>query len=561
MTTGATDQFRIIAENVDDVVYFSDPNRQIVWISPSASSQLGWDPEDLRGHRMSELIHLDDYRAVSESRRLLYSGTTVENPSNGFLVRVRRRDDTWRWMSARSTVVLDDEHMPVGVVTSMRDVNELIEARARAEESEHARASSERDFRLIAENASDVVYRASPDGLIEWVSPSVVTMLGYSPDDLVGHPLALLAHPDDVDTVYEMTTAIANGDNHSARVRLRDALNNHSWFEFTANPVWSNEGRVLAHVGSLRDVTAQVRAEVLLRESEETYRLLADNISDVVVRTQDGAISWVSPSVAKALGWAPEQMVGRDASQFLDPAHRERFNADLQGLVGGAITAADDVWVTRERVIAADGSTHWAEIRANHYVDSHGQRDGVLATFHLVDRQVKLEEELLHRATHDYLTGMLNRDEIYRRLNSQETSVREPGDLRAVLFCDLDGLKGINDTQGHAAGDAVLAEVARRIQDIVRTTDLVARIGGDEFLVVLNEIHSLEEAVAVAHKLQASVNQPVVVRGRSLHPTLSIGLSLQAPGESIDSVNERADRALYEAKNAGGNRVVEVGLP
>ena len=104
MTSGATDQFRIIAENVDDVVYFSDPNRQIVWISPSASSQLGWDPEDLRGHRMSELIHLDDYRAVSESRRLLYSGTTVENPANGFVVRVRRRDDTWRWMSARSTV-------------------------------------------------------------------------------------------------------------------------------------------------------------------------------------------------------------------------------------------------------------------------------------------------------------------------------------------------------------------------------------------------------------------------------------------------------------------------
>ena len=97
--------------------------------------------------------------------------------------------------------------------------------------------------------------------------------------------------------------------------------------------------------------------------------------------------------------------------------------------------------------------------------------------------------------------------------------------------------------------------------DFKRTTDLVARLGGDEFLVVLNEIHSLEEAVAVAHKLQASANQPVVVRGRSLHPTLSIGLSLQAPGESIDSVNERADRALYEAKNAGGNRVVEVGLP
>ena len=160
------------------------------------------------------------------------------------------------------------------------------------------------------------------------------------------------------------------------------------------------------------------------------------------------------------------------------------------------------------------------------------------------------------RARFDSLTGLLNRKEILQEIARVTSHLPRTGQQTAVLFCDIDRFKDINDTRGHAAGDEVLRVIAERTSQSVRKDDVVARIGGDELLVLLTGVHSLDEATAIAEKIRDRAEEPVRVDGRDLVASLSIGVTMSHAGESTDDLVARADTAMYEAKERGRNRVV-----
>lgn len=176
-----------------------------------------------------------------------------------------------------------------------------------------------------------------------------------------------------------------------------------------------------------------------------------------------------------------------------------------------------------------------------------------------MDQEVASEAELDRRARIDALTGLLNRTEIFERLDVlKQADRRHSGDV-GILFCDIDHFKAINDTHGHAGGDAVLQILATRIQHSIRSNDLVARLGGDELMVVLTGISNLTEVESIAEKIHQSVQQPLDLPTGKVVPTLSIGVTLIGHDEPIDAVVARADAAMYEAKQHGRNRVVTFG--
>ena len=146
-----------------------------------------------------------------------------------------------------------------------------------------------------------------------------------------------------------------------------------------------------------------------------------------------------------------------------------------------------------------------------------------VCTFRTIEDVIARENELTRQATIDDLTGALKRDEALRRLARMAHARRRPGAESAVVFCDVDHFKGINDSRGHAVGDAILRETARRIRGCHRDADLIARMGGDEFLVVLDGIHSIEEAVAIADKIRRAVEQPLTIGSDVLQIHLSAG--------------------------------------
>ncbi|MDP2289531.1 MAG: GGDEF domain-containing protein [Actinomycetota bacterium] len=175
-----------------------------------------------------------------------------------------------------------------------------------------------------------------------------------------------------------------------------------------------------------------------------------------------------------------------------------------------------------------------------------------------VEVEVEAEKELLRRAIYDDLTGALKRDEAILRLTALSSGERRSDHSSAILFVDVDEFKTVNDSLGHSAGDAVLIAVTNRIRSCIRAGDLLARMGGDEFLVVLDGVENLTEATTIAEKVRLSAAEPVTISGQEAHATLSIGVTIMSAGEDIDAMIARADSAMYAAKRHGRNRVVPV---
>jgi diguanylate cyclase (GGDEF)-like protein len=200
------------------------------------------------------------------------------------------------------------------------------------------------------------------------------------------------------------------------------------------------------------------------------------------------------------------------------------------------------------------------EILTRPFFDADGVRDGTACSVRVVDDEIEAEQELERRARHDQLTGLLNRNEVLDRLDALGSDSRRAGTGTAVLFCDLDGFKAVNDTHGHAVGDLVLRTVADRVRGAVREDDLVARIGGDEMLVVLQHLHGVDEALAVADQIRQAVAPVIEGRAGRVAVTMSIGVAMVVPGDTSDEVIARADAAMYQAKEAGRDGVQRLPL-
>lgn len=320
-----------------------------------------------------------------------------------------------------------------------------------------------------------------------------------------------------------------------------------------------------------RDVTERNHAARSLADTAALFRLLTDNIVEVVtlLNVQQDVV-WVSPSLQPMTGWQSEQWRGRQFSDLFACGDGPPEPVDLEAWLQshGAIRQG------RLRLAAPEGGWIWVNLSVRR-VHGEGMRDrdtgveeaalpddlhlheGYVITLQPVDQQVEEERRLLRRATTDSLTGLSSRAAILQRLQlylkDQKMRLAQP---LALLFCDLDRFKEINDTYGHACGDVVLKAVATRIKSTIRDSDLAGRIGGDEFLVLLDGVETLETALAIAEQLRQAVAQPLQWGSTTLHPALSIGVALHGAGEDASLFLKRADRNMYAAKAAGRHQVV-----
>ncbi len=294
------------------------------------------------------------------------------------------------------------------------------------------------------------------------------------------------------------------------------------------------------------------RAQDALRR-EADFRLLAEATTDTVIRgSLDGVRLYVSPSIEDLLGYAPEELVGHRAVELTHPDDLPPFKALMEEIRTGRLR----VGRTEQRQRHKDGSWVWLEASIRLTLDRQtGEPDGYVVSVRGIGHRKQLEAQLKHLAEVDALTGLPNRAAFSASLDLAIERARGEGGQFVLFYMDLDGFKQVNDTFGHAVGDAVLREAASRLQASLRESDRVFRIGGDEFT-VLSEGRSGTDTLAQAQRLIAEIGRPFVVETARIHIGLSVGVACwPEQGPHADRLLECADKALYGAKKAGKNTV------
>jgi diguanylate cyclase (GGDEF)-like protein/PAS domain S-box-containing protein len=306
---------------------------------------------------------------------------------------------------------------------------------------------------------------------------------------------------------------------------------------------------------SVASLTERVRISEELLQSEERFRRLAEHAADMIYRFRfvpEPTFEYVSPSCEVLTGYRPEeyQLEPDLLARMLHPADRHLFDELLH-------PEAAEASPIRLRWIRKDGAVVWTEQRRTAVYDDRGRQVAIEAIARDVTERTRFEEQLAHQALHDSLTGLPNRTLFLDRLElTLERLRRRPG-TAAVLFLDVDNFKVINDGLGHDVGDIVLQEVARRIRDIVRPSDTVARFGGDEFAILLDDVDSGRAAVTAGWRILADLARPVRTPGRQVFVSGSVGLTVLDEGRpTVATVMRHADVAMYRAKEAGRARLV-----
>ena len=290
------------------------------------------------------------------------------------------------------------------------------------------------------------------------------------------------------------------------------------------------------------------RATDEMLRSEQHFRALVQNLSDLIlVIDADRRITYASPSVRTLLGWDPEDTIGRPV---LVPVH-----PDDQSAVRAALGSPDGSVPLEARVRHADGSYLYFEGVVTDLLDDSAV-NGLVVTAHDVTQREAVERRLAHDATHDPLTRLPNRVLAHDRLEHALARAARDGSRAALIFCDLDNFKEINDERGHSVGDRVLVEAANRVRRAARAADTVARYGGDEFLVICEDVATVTEARGIAARIQQEMAEPMEIDGVRTELGVTVGLAMSGGSEeSPDELVIRADEAMYEAKAAGRGRI------
>ena len=413
-------------------------------------------------------------------------------------------------------------------------------------------------FQRVADNSGLVFFilRIKPDVSFEFVNGGMRTQLvGQRPDSSPADSRMLLDQLDP-DSASDFDVLFAMPPGETRRVDLK-------WRHISGRPVYSRgwvtcterpDGTVVLE-GAMQDITELHGVERELRNSEERHRLLAHNAWDVVwTMGLDGSITYVSPAVQRVRGFTPEEAMHQSLDEINPPDSAARV-ADYFQRVFGAVAAGTDPPEFRGEIeyYRKDGSIMIGELQVIPHLDADGHVLELLGVTRDISERKRFEAELTELAVTDPLTGLWNRRRASQLLSDELAQAEHHGTALTVLMVDIDHFKEINDNFGHQTGDGVLIEVARRLREQVRGTDLVGRWGGEEFVILLR-FCALRDGLAAAEKLRSRIADIPFVSPASV--SVSIGAAERRPGEDLAAWLARADAALYRAKRAGRNAVV-----
>jgi diguanylate cyclase (GGDEF)-like protein/PAS domain S-box-containing protein len=416
--------------------------------------------------------------------------------------------------------------------------------------------SSARWFEQLANGNETLFYvlRIKPDLAVEYATGAIETLTGWTVAEALADAEPVLSaieatHKDGLDELL----SLAPGSEKTIELTWRHRNGSLVYGRTYVRSRQRDDGSVVVD-GATRDVTHVHDLETELHHSEERYRLLVEHTWDVVWTTGfDGRITYVSPAVERLRGVSAEETIHETIDTLYPPESaasiRNYFRTVLDAIEHGTKPPA---FRLEHEFYRRDGSTVPAEMQVIPHLDEDGQVVELIGVTRDITERRELETELKRLAVTDPLTGVWNRRHGEELLSADLGQAHRDGRSLSLLILDVDHFKAINDTRGHQAGDRVLVEVGQRLMAACRETDMVARWGGEEFVVLLRDC-SLEDGLNTADAIRAAIADAPFLDGRRV--TVSIGVAAAGPDDDFASWVARADAALYAAKRSGRNNV------
>ena len=541
-----------ILDNVKDAIVTLDATGHIESFNPTAERVFGYPAADVLGRTLDYLLP-DCGSSQGELLEFLERGAAKIDDTHVDLAAHRAwgrcRDGTR--VAVEVAVSKARLNGGVGFIVCIRDSMER-------QVAEQSLRDSEAKFRGLFESVMDGVYCSTREGRLLVVNPALVQMLGYaSAQELYAVPAASLYwYPSDRDTYVRRMEADGEVRNDESVLRRKDGT--MLVVVDNGRVVRDKEGRIDGFEGTIADITERKKAETAVFQAKERAEVTLRSIGDAVITTDSqGRIDYMNPVAESLIGWENHEAQGQLIGAVLtvvDESTRETCESPVvrclrEGQVLGL--AQHTVLVNRRgQEIAIQDSA--APIR-----DRAGNLIGAVMVFHDVSKERRLHRALHYQASHDALTGLINRREFENRLTAAVENVRQDAAARhALLYLDLDQFKVVNDTCGHPAGDLLLKQITGVLQSRVRAGDSLARLGGDEFGILLQAC-TLEQAMRLAEGVRQAIRD---YRFNWQDEVLAVGVSIgiveitpETP--TVANVMSAADVACYTAKDQGRDRV------
>ncbi len=547
-----------VLKTLPDTVYVNDlRQRKGIYNNRHIASLLDYSESEIANIiHWRDLLHEDDIVHNDMAVKTLRNMQPGE--VNETRVRLKHKDGSWRIMRFRDCIFSEKGREPLSengryYVGTVRDVTQEEDAKVQL-------LDSERRYRLLAEGMSDIVFTLDSKLQLSYISSSVTKMLGYPSGQVLREGLALLFNGEAYRRLMgslraDMTLAVGKVKpyDHVRNIDLATQTQNGSpiILEVQCSILHNEQGAIEGILASCRDVTQRRLIEQEARTASEVF----DNSSEAIIVSNiknKACISKVNKAFTSLTGYDSKSVIGSNPMQYMSKHNSKSVLRDVNKSL-----SKNGYWQGELNYITKNGNEcpSWTGITA--LKDDNGQvQSHIIISSDISHRKIS-EAKIERLAYFDSLTNLPNRPQMHETL---EKLMLVPGQQLALLFIDLDRFKPINDTMGHPVGDLVLKEVAQRLQDSIRSQDLVARMGGDEFTVIMpalqNSLDSQREIESVCEIILRKIQQPFAIGERQLYLTASVGVAL-FPQNSISAMEllRNADTAMYHAKARGKNNV------
>lgn len=388
-----------------------------------------------------------------------------------------------------------------------------------------------------------------------YVNDEYARWFGTVPEQLVGKTLVEVYGEADSTRFMPFVERVLQGERVQYQRLLRTPYGVDEWRTICLTPWHNRQGVVDGFITTALDVhELQVTMNALRAANQRLSSHMENSPLAVLEMDHNLRLLHCSQRAVQLMGWLQVAgLEGRLLTELVAPLSQdEGLRQALQRLQSGqeSQNRAETCFVRD------DGSEMHCEWFNSALTDAQGQVTSIMALVQDVSAKIQIARQQHYLAHHDSLTGLLNRAAFHARLEQALAQARDNAGSVALLFIDLDGFKGVNDAEGHRAGDEVLRIVAQRITSAVRAGDTMARLGGDEFLVMLDWDVTRDVTDTIGHRLIEALHRPMPVEGRELFIGASIGVAVYPPLEGdIDTLMNRADQAMYSAKRAGKGRL------